>query len=113
MTSLSSGQRVVVSELGETPLEAIEKYLSLEPMPTLDPAALAPGDVLIAVKSAAVGWVDLIMTSGQYQHVPKPPYTPGLEYSGVVVAAGAEAAGQVTCSATTRPPTTAWWPADG
>jgi NADPH:quinone reductase len=24
------------------------------------------------------------MTSGQYQHMPQPPYTPGMEYSGVV-----------------------------
>jgi len=31
-----------------------------------------------------VGWVDLLMTSGQYQHMPKPPYVPGLEYAGVV-----------------------------
>ena len=31
------------------------------------------------------------MTSGQYQHVPAPPYTPGLEYAGTVHAAGAEA----------------------
>jgi NADPH2:quinone reductase len=39
-------------------------------------------------KSCAVGWVDLLMTSGQYQHMPKPPYTPGLEFSGVVVVTG-------------------------
>jgi NADPH2:quinone reductase len=32
--------------------------------------------------------VDLIMTSGQYQHPPKPPYTPGLEYAGVVAWTG-------------------------
>jgi NADPH2:quinone reductase len=32
-----------------------------------------------------VNWVDVLMTSGQYQHVPDPPYTPGLEYAGEVV----------------------------
>ena len=37
----------------------------------------AAGEVVVAVKSAAVGWVDVLMTSGQYQHVPEPPYTPG------------------------------------
>jgi NADPH2:quinone reductase len=42
------------------------------------------------VKSASVGWVDLLMTSGQYQHMPKPPYCPGLEYSGVVAWVGAD-----------------------
>ena len=36
----------------------------------------SPRDVIVAIKSAAVGWVDLLMTSGQYQHMPKPPYTP-------------------------------------
>ncbi len=73
------GQRVVVSAFGAAPLEA---PISLEPMEV--PRAAA-GQVVIAVKSAAVGWVDVLMTSGQYQHVPEPPYTPGLEYAGVVV----------------------------
>jgi NADPH:quinone reductase-like Zn-dependent oxidoreductase len=33
------------------------------------------------------------MTSGQYQHPPKPPYTPGLEYAGVVAWRGPAASG--------------------
>jgi NADPH:quinone reductase len=81
------GQRVVVSEFGETPPEAIEKFISLQPM---DKPALGPNDVLVAVKSASVGWVDLLMTSGQYQHQRPPPYTPGLEYAGVIDAVGAD-----------------------
>ncbi|MDB4958007.1 MAG: Quinone oxidoreductase [Myxococcales bacterium] len=84
------GVRVVVSELGEDPLDAIERYVSLESMAMPELATLGPRDVVIAVKSAAVGWVDLIMTSGQYQHVPKPPYTPGLEYAGEVAWIGGE-----------------------
>ncbi|MCC6899381.1 MAG: NADPH:quinone oxidoreductase family protein [Polyangiaceae bacterium] len=84
MTPLAAGQRVVVSELGETPPDAIERFVSVIDQPAPDPAALAPGDVIVEVKSASVGWVDLIMSSGQYQHVPTPPYTPGLEYAGVV-----------------------------
>lgn len=90
---LSPGHRVVVSQLAETPPEAIERFLTLEPMPPPDPAALRPGDVIVAVKSASVGWVDLLMTSGQYQHPAKPPYTPGLEYAGVVAWAGPQAEG--------------------
>ncbi|MCC6873247.1 MAG: NADPH:quinone oxidoreductase family protein [Sandaracinaceae bacterium] len=82
--SLPPGQRVVVSEFGETPLDALERFVSLVPMPAPDPSTLRPGDVLVAIESASVGWVDLLMTSGQYQHMPKPPYTPGLEYAGVV-----------------------------
>lgn len=90
VTDLPMGQRVVVAEFAENPVEAMEKNLSLQPMAVPDPAALGAKDVIIAVRSAAVGWVDLIMTSGQYQHMPRPPYTPGLEYAGEVVWVGAE-----------------------
>ena len=83
---MSRGQRVVISRLGEQPLQTIEQFATLEPMDPPEPAA---GDVVIAVASAAVGWVDLLMASGQYQHVPTPPYTPGLEYAGSVLRAGA------------------------
>jgi NADPH:quinone reductase len=86
-----TGQRVVISQLGSEPLQAIEQFASLEPMEPPDPAALGPRDVVLRVASAAVGWVDLLMTTGQYQHVPAPPYTPGLEYAGTVHAAGVEA----------------------
>ena len=86
----TTGRRAVIHELGETPLDAVEHHLTLEPMARPEPSLLAPGDVLITVKSAAVGWVDLLMSSGQYQHVPSPPYTPGLEYAGEVAAFGAE-----------------------
>jgi NADPH2:quinone reductase len=82
------GQRVVISELGKQPLEAIDQFARLVGQPQPDPAG--PRDVIIAVASAAVGWVDLIMAAGQYQHVPKPPYTPGLEYAGTVAWAGAD-----------------------
>lgn len=85
---LATGNQVIVSAFAESPPEAIENNLSLVPMPPPDTAKLAPGDVLIAVKSAAVGWVDLLMTSGQYQHMASPPYCPGLEYSGVVAWTG-------------------------
>jgi NADPH2:quinone reductase len=84
--------RVIVSELAENPLEAIEKYMSLEPMAAPDPSTLSGRDVVVAIKSASVGWVDLLMTSGQYQHMPKPPYCPGLEYAGIVTWVGPDAA---------------------
>lgn len=90
MSTLPAGQRVVVSQFAENPPEAIDKFISLEPMPAPDTATLSPRDVVIAIKSASVGWVDLLMTSGQYQHMPHPPYTPGLEYAGVVAWKGAD-----------------------
>ncbi|HSD90602.1 MAG TPA: NADPH:quinone oxidoreductase family protein [Kofleriaceae bacterium] len=87
-TRNADGHRVVVTELGDDPMQAIADHSSLEPMTAPDPATLAPHDVIIEIRSASVGWVDLLMTSGQYQHPPKPPYTPGLEYAGVVAWAG-------------------------
>jgi NADPH:quinone reductase len=79
------GQKVLISELAENPLEGIETHLTIVAQQSPDPTSLKQGDVIIAVKSAAVGWVDLLMTSGQYQHMPTLPYTPGLEYSGEVL----------------------------
>src|SRR5690349_10143019 len=93
MTALPPGRRVVVAEFGETPLEALDRHLSIEPMDAPDPAALGARDVLVAIRSASVGWVDLLMTSGQYQHPPKPPYTPGLEYAGTVAGYGSAVTG--------------------
>lgn len=87
---LAKGQRVVVSEFAEDPATAIEQHTALVELAPPDPALLGRREVLIAVRSASVGWVDLLMTSGQYQHMPAPPYTPGLEYAGEVVWAGAE-----------------------
>lgn len=86
-----TGQRVVISQLGKEPLQAIEQFATLQPMEPPDPSTLGARDVVVRVASAAVGWVDLLMSTGQYQHVPAPPYTPGLEYAGTVHWAGADA----------------------
>jgi NADPH2:quinone reductase len=88
---LPDGHRVVITALGDAPLDALDADAALVAQPAPDPAALGPGDVIVAIRSAAVGWVDLLMTSGQYQHVPTPPYTPGLEYAGTVAWAGPDA----------------------
>lgn len=92
MTALapSPGHRVVVTELAEDPAQAIDHHMSLEPADPPDPGRLGARDVVVAVRSAAVGWVDLLMTSGQYQHMPPLPYTPGLEYAGEVAWVGAD-----------------------
>src|SRR5688500_12183290 len=87
------GQRVVVRELAEDPMEALERFVALVEMPAPDPATLARHDVIVAVRSASVGWVDLLLTSGQYQHMPPLPYTPGLEYAGEVAWVGPEVTG--------------------
>lgn len=84
----SKGQRVVISEFGNDPIDALENHYRVEEFESPDPATLGPDDVLIKIKACAVSWVDMLMTSGQYQHQPKPPYTPGLEYSGIIVNSG-------------------------
>ena len=87
-----TGKRVIVSAFGETPTDAIRDCMALEDRGSPDPARLATGEVAIEIRSATVAWVDLLMTSGQYQHMPAPPYCPGMEYSGVVLATGSAAA---------------------
>lgn len=85
---LPAGHRVVITALGETPLDSLDAHAELVAMAAPDPGARAADEVIIAVRSASVGWVDVIMTSGQYQHVPTPPYTPGLEMAGTIAWAG-------------------------
>lgn len=82
------GKHVVVSRWGESPVDALDNCISLDPMER--PTELAPTDVLLRIRACAVGWVDLIMASGQYQHMAPPPYTPGLEFAGEVVAVGSD-----------------------
>ncbi len=85
---MKKGIKAQVSEFAETPLEGVESFLSIVEQEIPGSDQLGDNDVLITVKSSAVGWVDLMMTSGQYQHQPPLPYTPGLEYSGVVLTKG-------------------------
>ncbi len=96
---LPVGHRVVVTAFAERPPEAIANGMHLEPMEAPDPAALGPGDCIVAVRSCAVGWVDLLMTSGLYQHLPHPPYTPGLECAGEVVYRGPAVPGSLPIGA--------------
>ena len=83
-----TGHHVVVTEYGETPLDALDHFVRFEAQPAPDPASLSDTDVVLRVHTCAVGWVDLIMMSGQYQHMVAPPYTPGLEFAGEVAWTG-------------------------
>lgn len=47
-----------------------------------------PGEVLIRVRAAALGFPDLLMTEGRYQHRPDLPFVPGSEFAGEVAALG-------------------------
>ncbi len=58
----------------------------LRDMPTPSPG---PGQVLVRVRAAALNFPDVLLTQGQYQFKPEPPFVPGLEAAGEVVALGA------------------------
>lgn len=46
------------------------------------------GEVLIRVNAAGVNFADTLMIKGSYQEKPTPPFTPGMEVAGEVVAVG-------------------------
>ena len=54
---LSKGQRVVISEFGNDPIDALENHYRVEEFESPDPAILGPDDVLIKIKACAVSWV--------------------------------------------------------
>jgi NADPH:quinone reductase len=47
-----------------------------------------PGEALVRVRAAAIGFPDLLMTRGLYQHKPPLPFVPGTDMAGEVVACG-------------------------
>ena len=46
-----------------------------------------PGSILVQVEAAAVNFADVLMVKGQYQVRPDPPFSPGYELAGTVLAA--------------------------
>jgi NADPH2:quinone reductase len=50
-----------------------------------------PDQVRIEVKAAALNYPDALMVQGLYQANPTPPFSPGLEFSGLISAVGADA----------------------
>jgi NADPH:quinone reductase len=47
-----------------------------------------PGEVLIDVRAAGVNFPDLLLSYGKYQFKPPPPFIPGGEAAGIVLAVG-------------------------
>jgi NADPH2:quinone reductase len=64
-------------------LTALDGPDALRVVDVPEPAA-GPNAVVIDVHVAGVGFPDLLMTRGQYQIRPEPPFTPGTEICGVV-----------------------------
>ncbi|MCA1661257.1 MAG: alcohol dehydrogenase catalytic domain-containing protein, partial [Novosphingobium sp.] len=44
-----------------------------------------PGEVLVRVEAASLNYPDLLMTRGEYQLKPEPPFTLGSDFAGTVV----------------------------
>jgi NADPH2:quinone reductase len=47
-----------------------------------------PGTVRVAVRAAGVNYPDYLLTRGQYQLELEPPFTPGMEFAGVIAECG-------------------------
>ena len=47
-----------------------------------------PHDVLVEVHSAGVSFPDLLLSRGEYQFKPEPPFTLGVDFAGVVLDPG-------------------------
>jgi NADPH:quinone reductase len=53
-----------------------------------------PDDVLVEVHAVGVSFPDLLLSRGQYQVKPEPPFTLGVDFAGVVVSGGGFEPGQ-------------------
>ena len=62
------------------------EVLALREMP--DPAPPGPGEVQVRIRARGVQYVDVLMLAGKYQFRPEPPFVPGNEGAGEVVAVG-------------------------
>jgi NADPH2:quinone reductase len=53
-----------------------------------DPAPPGPGEIQVRIEARGVQYVDVLMLAGKYQFRPEPPFIPGGEAAGHVVAVG-------------------------
>jgi NADPH2:quinone reductase len=58
-----------------------------------DPPAPGPGELQVHIRARGVQYVDVLMLAGKYQFRPEPPFIPGSEGAGEVIAVGAGASG--------------------
>ena len=62
------------------------EVLALRDLP--DPPPPGPGEVQVRMSARGVQYVDVLMLAGKYQFRPEPPFVPGNEAAGEVVAVG-------------------------
>ncbi|SEB97623.1 NADPH2:quinone reductase [Nocardioides exalbidus] len=54
----------------------------------VDPPQPGPHDVLVEVHSVGIAFPDLLLSRGEYQFKPEPPFTLGVDFAGVVLDPG-------------------------
>lgn len=62
------------------------EVLALREMP--EPPPPGPGEITVRIRARGVQYVDVLMLAGKYQFRPEPPFIPGGEAAGEVVAVG-------------------------
>ncbi len=67
------------------------EVLMLRDLP--DPPPPGAGEIQVRIRARGVQYVDVLMLAGKYQFRPDPPFIPGGEAAGEVVAVGADVAG--------------------
>lgn len=65
------------------------EVLALREVP--DPPPPGPGEIQVRIGARGVQYVDVLMLAGKYQTRPEPPFIPGSEAAGVVIAVGPDA----------------------
>src|SRR5712692_2937378 len=67
------------------------EVLALRQVP--DPPAPSVGEVQVRIGARGVQYVDVLMLAGKYQFRPEPPFIPGSEAAGEVIATGPDVTG--------------------
>jgi NADPH:quinone reductase len=67
------------------------EVLAVHDMP--DPPPPGPGELQVRIQARGVQYVDVLMLAGKYQFRPEPPFIPGNEAAGEVVALGPDVSG--------------------
>src|ERR1700685_2944021 len=62
------------------------EVLALREVP--DPPPPGPGEIQVRIAARGVQYVDVLMIAGKYQFRPEPPFIPGNEAAGEIVAVG-------------------------